>query len=45
MPEATMQLCNLLIKHAKSRDDLEEATEYLEMMICTNSELLMQARK
>merc|ERR1712228_455515 len=33
MPEATMQLCNLLIKHAKSRDDLEEATEYLEMMI------------
>ena len=33
MPEATMQLCNLLIKHARSRDDLEEATEYLEMMI------------
>ena len=25
MPEATMQLCNLLIKYAKSREDIEEA--------------------
>lgn len=25
MPEATMQLCNLLIKYPKSREDLEEA--------------------
>jgi len=33
MPEATMQLCNLLIKHAKSREDIEEAAEYLEMLI------------
>eukprot|EP01084_Bolivina_argentea_P243288 407890_1 len=33
MPEATVQLCNLLIKHGKSKEDLEEATEYLEMLI------------
>lgn len=33
MPEATMQLCNILIKYTKSRDDLEEAAEYLELLI------------
>eukprot|EP01084_Bolivina_argentea_P152695 266319_1 len=33
MPKATMQLCNLLIKHTHSIDDLEEATEYLQLLI------------
>lgn len=33
MPEATVAYCNLLIKYAKSKADLEEAAEYLEMMI------------
>eukprot|EP00483_Globobulimina_turgida_P002701 UN02706 len=34
MPEATMQLCNLLIKHgANNPEELEEATEYLELLI------------
>jgi len=33
MPEATMQLCNLLIKHSKYREDIEEAADLLSDMI------------
>ena len=42
MPEATMAYCNLLIKYAKSKSDLEEAAEYLEMMIDEGTYVLYQ---